>query len=112
MVKPISVTFTQNRGADAGPFWIGIRKINGIWQVPAQNNVTASTMGWSTPFGYEPAVNSTWRVGEPDGCCPPDVTCAISNYAGTYNWDDAGCQTVWTGKTGVVCQRYTFQPVF
>ncbi|VDN30399.1 unnamed protein product [Gongylonema pulchrum] len=86
--------------------------MHGRWQVPAQNNVTASLLGWDKPFGYEDVTAKFWRPGEPDGCCGAEVNCAISNLFGTFQWDDAGCLAPWTAKTGVVCQRYAYQTVF
>ncbi|VDN29463.1 unnamed protein product [Gongylonema pulchrum] len=84
----------------------------GEWRTPSTNQDIAKVLGYGQPFGYGSLTFKNWRGSEPDGCCGAEVACAFVNYAGTFQWDDAGCLQHWTGKTGVVCQRYEYQPIF
>lgn len=74
------------------PYWIGLRKIGGIWV-------------W--PNGSQ-AIYTDWRPGQPDGCCGGDVTCALADFDNDMGmWDDAGCGTFkFAGKHfGFMCGK-------
>lgn len=71
-------------------YWIGLRKVGRTWMW--QDGTAASF--------------TNWRPSQPDGCCGPDVTCTIVNYANAGGqWDDAGCTTLWRNPTNIVCKR-------
>lgn len=74
------------------PYWIGLRKIGGIWRWP---NGTAATY-------------TNWKPGQPDGCCGSDVTCAVADYDNLLGqWDDTDCNIWKIGSKGFgfVCQK-------
>ncbi|KHN75856.1 Versican core protein [Toxocara canis] len=71
-------------------YWIGMRKVGNsyIW-----------TDG-------SPVTYMNWRPTQPDGCCPPDVTCVLVNYHDAIGqWEDAGCVTIWRSPLYTVCKK-------
>ncbi|KHN84911.1 Collectin-12 [Toxocara canis] len=71
-------------------YWIGVNKQFNQWV-------------WTNG---SPVIFSNWRPSQPDGCCGASPTCVLVNYANTLGqWDDAGCETLWSNPQGFVCKR-------
>ncbi|KHN86772.1 Collectin-12 [Toxocara canis] len=77
-------------GRGVTKYWIGVNKQFGQWV-------------WTNG---SPVIFSNWRPSQPDGCCGANVTCVLVNYANFLGqWDDAGCEYLWSNPQGFVCKR-------